>query len=139
MPQYNFTHSIPRTNNVFNVAYHNERPLLYSFKFFNIDKNQKKYYKSTSRTKEDFYQFLCGCQKICGMTWRELRQDSQFHCHDIDNGFKFTDPELEGWPPIQIRLPGMKQGRLVGFIDEKFVFNVVKYDKDHIIYPDKSR
>lgn len=73
------------------------------------------------------------------MTWRELRQDSQFHCHDIDNGFKFTDPELEGWPPIQIKLPGMKRGRLVGFIDEKFVFNVVKYDKDHIIYPDKSR
>ena len=137
--QFNFQHQKLNSSNKFVVAYHNEKPINYTFKYFNIERNNKKFYKSKSRKKEDFYQFMVGCQKICDKTWQEIRNDSQFHCHDITNGFKFTNPELQGWQPIQIKLPGMKQGRLVGFIDEHFVFNVVKFDKEHQIYPDETR
>ena len=136
---YKFKHNEIESKNIFKVVYHDESPLNYSFKYFNENSNSKKYYIKDKREKNDFFNFMSGCQKICAYTWRDLRLDSQFHCHDIDNGFCFSNLEIKDWIPLQIKLPGFKQGRLVGFIDNNFVFNVVKFDKNHQIYPDKNR
>ena len=123
----------------FKTSVNDQFPLLFSFKYFNEDQNCKVYYTKKMRDQNDFYNFMLGCKKIVDFTWKELKEDSQFHCHEINNGFKFSGSIIQDFVPLQIRLPGNKQGRIVGFIDEKFVFNVVKFDKEHQIYKDKTR
>jgi len=125
-------------NYKYSIKINDHNPFLFNFKYFDINVNNKTYYDKKCREKDDFFNFLSGCKKIGEFTWEQLKTDRHFHCHDIDN-FEFTDDEIKNFTPMQIKLPSFKQGRLVGFIDKDLVFNVVKFDKKHIIYPDKTR
>lgn len=109
------------------------------------------YFKHTSYFTEqnakeplcNLYDFFSALQKISTLTWREIKQKPKmFHFHEIPgdkaiyNEIKFKETVIKDTLLIQMKLPGDRESRIVGFFDEANIFNIVAYDYNHNIYPD---
>ncbi|MBR0101269.1 MAG: hypothetical protein IJP90_16365 [Treponema sp.] len=99
-------------------------------------------YFTEKNAKEDvcsLYSFFTALQKISLLTWRDIKtKPRMFHFHEIPgdkpiyNEMKIKEDTLL----IQMKLTGDRESRIVGFFDEKNIFNIVAYDYNHKIYPD---
>ena len=90
--------------------------------------------------KKELHDFFVNMAKFSNQQWKVIKTNPKmFHFHEIDND-KDINARLhidEDVLLVQFKITGEKQSRIVGYFDDKNVFNIIAYDYDHKIYPRK--
>lgn len=121
-----------------NSGYNNLKPL-FSFENFCSDNCNSYFCEKMITKKKEFINFFLGMRKFSNLTWKDIKEDKQFHFHEIDTD-KNINSKLkidETIPLVQFKLPDDKESRIIGYFDSKNIFNIVVYDYTHQIYKRK--
>jgi len=111
---------------------------LFTFKHFDY-RNTK--FRLPTINESDINVFFEQLSKLSSTKWKTIlnEQSGQWHAHviawhktDHKKGFSHLRPELQSHLAYQFKT--FKKCRVVGFIDDNNIFNVVWIDHDHQIY-----
>lgn len=109
-------------------GYYDKNPI---FCYKDFKKNTDFYTLEHSNSdKNCLYNFLNASRDFGNLTWEFiLNNPRMFHCHEFLEEIR----ELNGidLPLLQFKLPNHKQGRFIGYLDEKCIFNILLYDRMH--------
>lgn len=136
---YKFKQSKPSQHNNIktgNISYYKLKP---TFSFANYRQIDDYYsLKHSNQDKNSLFNFLLHCASFSNLTWEDIHKSDQFHCHEIEETVKgIPEKEFKEIPLLQFKLPNHKQGRFVGYIDDRGIFNIILYDYTHSIYKRK--
>ena len=117
------------------VAYENHKPIF----FFEDFIKESRFYtlEHSNADKNSLFNFLNSVKDISSISWGEIKRTPQFHAHGIDDEVA-NIPELNSFddniPFFQFKLPNHDKGRFIGYFDEKAIFHIVLYDRNHNLY-----
>ena len=117
-----------------------ERPRLLVFGFAMVDANQGQNY-TTWETYQLLAKTLSRIQGLCTMTAAQAKQQQiiKEYGPDLPSGSAFKHPQHI--PPdivwASIRIQGKE--RIIGYLEENFIFQVVFLDMEHEFYPSKKK
>lgn len=99
-----------------------------------IENNEYFSEEHANEERHSLYNFFKCIREFSKLTWGEIKQNPKiFHCHAVTKNISI----LAEYDPVdltQFKIPGLKEGRFVGFFDEENVFNILLYDSQHNIY-----
>lgn len=88
----------------------------------------------SNEKRNSLYNFFVNIRELSQFNWGYMKnKPSVFHFHSIDEDI----PGLQDFNHIdlaQFKVPGQKQGRFIGYFDEKNIFNILIYDSQHNVY-----
>ena len=89
--------------------------------------------------KRELFNFFSNISSFSSLTWQQIKISGNYHFHEIDSdkdiNSKLNVPEEISL--IQFKLSGDRESRIIGYFDDRNVFNIVAYDYKHKIYPRK--
>ena len=130
---------IKKNKNDFSIhiagGYNNLSPV---FSFSKYIESSEYFSKEHSKDERNsLYNFLVNIREFSKFTWGKIKENPQiFHFHPVEKNIPILNEYLSV-DLAQFKVPGLKQGRLIGFLDEQNVFNILLYDSQHNIYSRK--
>ena len=110
------------------VAYYALTPIFSFAKYIET----KDYFspEDANQDRHSLFDFFRNIREFSKITWGEMRTNPKiYHFHSFEENISilagFNDRDLE-----QFKIPGLKQGRFIGFFDGA-VFNILVYDANH--------
>ena len=142
MAKYPFKQTIPKKNSEFPtptipVPINKDFPI-FSFKYF--EHGHGRFGKEAIKTKEDWQEMIHGLHKISQFPWGEIKENRRiFHAHEISKTNRHRPRFIEVMPQILKENPPFQfkshhECRVVGFFDNKAVFQIIWIDRNHEIY-----
>ena len=118
-----------------NQGYNNKCPV---FSFSDYQQNDEYFsYIDSKEERNLLYNFLPNLKDFSQLSWYQIKiNPAMFHCHEVEKDIKGLD-DYRDIDLVQFKLPGQKQGRIIGFFDENNVFKILLYDANHQIYKRK--
>lgn len=139
LPDYKSSKS---TKNYFEepkTGYDTHKP---AFSFKHIETEDKELFSiRTIEHKKDFYSLVEHLKGFSDLTWGEIKRNPrQFHAHDID--WNQSSHKGKKLPLVFTKFPAFqfkafKECRIIGFFNDKNIFEIVWVDRDHVIYKEK--
>lgn len=92
-----------------------------------------------NETRNSLYKFLHNIRELSKLSWGEIQSKPKtFHFHEIKKDIPIlSKKEYNSVDIFQVKIPGQKQGRFIGFFDKNNVFHILIYDSQHNVYERK--
>lgn len=115
-----------------NGGYNNLYPK-FSFSEF-VEESEYFSKEHSNEERNSLYNFFRNIKKFSKETWGDIKQKPHiYHYHPVEENISCLN-DFDSIDLIQFKIPGQKQGRFVGFLDENNIFNILLYDSQHSIY-----
>jgi hypothetical protein len=122
------------------AAFYDKKP---KFSFTHYQHDHKDYSVKYIKEYKDFHTMFERLKAMSQFQWKDIIKSPQvFHFHPIEwaqtseaNGFRLSPAELNEVPAWQFK--SFKECRIIGFFNNKSIFELIWIDRDHKVYPQK--